>query len=337
MKKNKRVFIIAEAGVNHNGDLGIAKRMVDAAARAGADAVKFQTFKADDLATVGAPCARYQKGSLQGARSQHAMLQKLELDEGDHIELIGHCKRLGIAFISSPFDMESVEMLARLGLKIIKIPSGEITNLPYLRKIGRLNKKVIMSTGMSELSEITEALKVLINSGTPKGNITVLHCTTEYPAPAEDVNLRAMMTMKDALKVKIGYSDHTLGVEAAIAAVALGASVIEKHFTLDKNMEGPDHRTSVEPAELKQMVESIRRVEKALGSPSKKLYDSEKKNVGLVRKSIVAARPIKKGDILTAANIAAKRSGKGISPMLWDKVIGNAAKKDFEKDEMIAI
>jgi len=332
-----KIFIIAEAGVNHNGSVDIAKRLVDAAAEAGADAVKFQTFKAELLISKYAPKADHQKKITNKDESQLEMLKKLELDVDAHKELIKHCKKRGIIFLSSPFDLMSVDLLYELGLQIFKIPSSEITDLPYLRKIGRLNKKVIMSTGMADLGEIEDALDVLMAAGTKKENITVLHCNTGYPTPIEDVNLMAMLTIKEAFNVNVGYSDHTLSIEVPIAAVALGARVIEKHFTLDKKMEGPDHKASLEPDELKAMINAIRNVEVSLGDGIKKPSKSEIKNMSIVRKSIVASRDIRCGETFTEDNVAVKRPGTGINPMRWDDIIGKKAKRDFKKDEIIEI
>lgn len=335
MKYHKKTFIIAEAGVNHNGSIEIAKRLIDVAVQAGTDAVKFQTFKADKIISAFAPKAEYQKQAFSNHESQLEMIKKLELDEAAHKELYSYCRLKEIIFLSSPFDLESINLLNKLGLETFKIPSGEITNLPYLRKIGGLKKQVILSTGMADLGEIEDALDVLTAAGTSLDNITVLHCNTEYPTPMADVNLQAMLTIGRALGVRIGYSDHTLGIEVPIAAVALGASVIEKHFTLDKYMEGPDHRASLEPNELKAMVTAIRNVEKALGTGIKKPSPSELKNKPVARKSIVAARDIKKGEIFTEENLAVKRPGTGISPMRWDKLIGRVAVRDFKEDEII--
>ena len=329
------VFIIAEAGVNHNGSIDLAKKLIDTASAAGADAVKFQTFKADNLATKNAQKAMYQKETTNIEESQFDMLKKLELSTEMHKELISYCRNKKIIFLSSPFDHESIELLEDLGLEIFKIPSGEITNLPYLRHIGKLNKKIILSTGMSNMNEVKIALDILTNSGTKKKNITVLHANTEYPTPMEDVNLRAMVTIGKVLDIKFGYSDHTLGIEVDIAAVAMGAKCIEKHFTLDCNMEGPDHKASLEPDELKEMVKSIRNIELALGSNIKKPSNSELPNIQIARKSIVAKTKIKKGDILKENNITIKRPGGGISPMNWDNVIGTIATKNYEEDEMI--
>ena len=334
MKFNK-VLIIAEAGVNHNGSIDLAKKLIDVAADSGADAIKFQTFKAENLVTSYAKKANYQKNLTSQKESQFDMLKKLELSKEMHLELINYSKVKDIKFLSSPFDHDSVDLLEDLGLKIFKIPSGEITNLPYLRYLGRLNKKIILSTGMSNLKEISNALDILINSGTKKDNITVMHANTEYPAPMKDVNLRAMLTMGKELNVNFGYSDHTLGVEVDIAAVAMGASCIEKHFTLDCNMEGPDHKASLEPRELKAMVSAIRNIELALGKNIKEPSVSELKNIQIVRKSIVAKTKIKKNDILSEKNITVKRPGNGISPMKWDDVLGSKAKKDYDEDELI--
>lgn len=330
-----KVFIIAEAGVNHNGSLYLAKKLIDIAADAGADAVKFQTFKADRIVVKSAEKANYQKQATDKRESQYEMIKKLELNEVMHNELINHCKQKSIIFLSTPFDYDSIELLDSLGLKIFKIPSGEITNLPYLRKIGSLDKRVILSTGMANLGEIEAALNALVASGTKKENITVLHATTEYPCPLDEVNLRAMQTISQAFGVKVGYSDHTLGIEIPIAAAAMGASVIEKHFTLDRSMEGPDHKASLEPKELSAMVSAIRNVERAMGDGIKKATASETKNMQVARKSIVAAKPIKKGEIFTTENIAAKRPGSGISPMMWDEVVSSMAQRDYEEDELI--
>jgi len=333
--KFNKVLIIAEAGVNHNGSIDLAKKLIDVAADSGADAVKFQTFKAENLATLYAKKANYQKNLTSQKESQFDMLKKLELNKEMHIELINYSKVKNIKFLSSPFDLESIELLKDLGLEIFKIPSGEITNLPYLRHIGKLNKKVILSTGMSNMDEIKNALDVLINSGTEKNNIIVLHANTEYPTPMEDVNLKAMLTIGKELDVNFGYSDHTLGIEVDIAAVAMGAICIEKHFTLNCNMEGPDHKASLEPDQLKEMVRTIRNIELALGSNIKKPSKSELANIQIARKSIVAKTKIKKGDILIENNITVKRPSGGISPMKWDEVIGTKATKNYKKDELI--
>jgi N,N'-diacetyllegionaminate synthase len=330
-----KVFIIAEAGVNHNGSIVLAKKLVDVASEAGADAVKFQTFKAEKLVSKNAPKAHYQQESTDPTESQFEMIKKLELDVNAHKELMTYCKQKGIMFLSTPFDHDSIELLNDLGLEIFKIPSGEITNLPYLRHIGSLKKRVIMSTGMADIGEIEDALDVLITAGTPKKNITILHANTMYPTPMEDVNLRAMQTIACTFGCDVGYSDHTLGIEVPIAAVAMGAKVIEKHFTLDKTMEGPDHKASLEPDELKAMVQAIRNIEKALGSGIKKPSPSERPNIEVARKSIVAAKPIKKGELLTKENLTIKRPGNGISPMRWDEIVGTKAIKDYEEDELL--
>jgi N,N'-diacetyllegionaminate synthase len=331
------VFIIAEAGVNHNGSIEIARKMIDAATEAGTDAVKFQTFEAERFVSSMAPKAEYQKRTTSKLESQLEMLKSLELDVNSHGELIDYCKGKGIIFLSSPFDLESVELLDEFGLEIFKIPSGEITNMPLLRKIGRLKRKIILSTGMADLEEIKVALDVLIEAGTQKRDITVLHCNTQYPTPIEDVNLRAMLTIKNTFDVKVGYSDHTLGIEVPISAVALGASVIEKHFTLDRNMDGPDHKTSLNPDELKAMVDAIRNIEKALGNGIKAPAPSELKNKPIVRKSIVAAKPISQGEVFTEQNITTKRPATGISPIEWDNVVGKIANRDFKRDEPITL
>lgn len=331
----KRVFIIAEAGVNHNGSIELAKKLIDVAVEAKADAVKFQTFKAKNLVSKNAQKAEYQKQTTNKEESQFDMIKKLELDVDTHKELISYCNSKNIMFLSTPFDHDSIELLNDLGLEIFKIPSGEITNLPYLRHIGRLNKKVILSTGMADIGEIEDALDVLINAGTKKENITVLHANTEYPTPMEDVNLKAMLTIGKTFDIEFGYSDHTLGIEVPTAAVALGATVIEKHFTLDKTMQGPDHKASLEPDELKAMVKAIRNIELALGSSIKKPSKSESKNKEIARKSIVAKTSIKKGEALNEDNLAIKRPANGINPMRWDEVVGSVALKDYEEDELI--
>jgi N,N'-diacetyllegionaminate synthase len=332
----KKVFIIAEAGVNHNGSIELAKKLIDVACEAGVDAVKFQTFKATNLVSKNAQKAEYQKENMNdGDDSQFNMLKKLELDIDTHKELIFYCKSKNIMFLSTPFDHDSIELLNDLDLEIFKIPSGEITNLPYLRHIGKLNKKVILSTGMSDIGEIEDALDVLIDAGTKKENITVLHANTMYPTPMKDVNLKAMVTIGNTFDIEFGYSDHTLGVEVDIAAVAMGASCIEKHFTLDKTMEGPDHKASLEPDELKAMVNAIRNIELALGSSIKKPSKSETPNMQVARKSIVAKTAIAKGEILSDNNLTVKRPGNGINPMRWDEIIDSVALKDYIEDEMI--
>ena len=329
------VFIIAEAGVNHNGSIELAKKLIDVASEAGADAVKFQTFKAENLVSKNAQKAEYQKKTTDKNESQFDMIKKLELDVDTHKELMDYCKQKNIMFLSTPFDHDSIELLDELGLEIFKIPSGEITNLPYLQHIGSLGKKVILSTGMADIGEVEDALDVLVSAGTKKENITVLHANTMYPTPMEDVNLKAMQTIACAFGIEVGYSDHTLGIEVPIAAVAMGAKVIEKHFTLDKTMEGPDHKASLEPDELKAMVKATKNIEQALGSGIKKPSKSEKPNMKIARKSIVAAKEIKKGEKLSKENLAIKRPGDGISPMRWDEVVGAVAQKDYKKDDLI--
>ena len=328
-------MIIAEAGVNHNGDLGLAKELIEVAAKSGADFVKFQTFKADRLVTKKVRKARYQMQNSQYSESQFEMLKSLELSESMHSELIEESRVQGIGFISTAFDIESANLLLSLGQSIFKIPSGEITNLPYLRHIGSFCKRVILSTGMSNLQEVKAALELLEVAGTSKSQITVLHCTSAYPAPVTDVNLLAMRTIRENLDVAVGYSDHTLGIEVSIAAVALGASVIEKHFTLDRNLPGPDHKASLEPNELNLLVSQIRNIEKALGDGLKRPMPSEIENIDVARRSIVAKRPIYKGDVFSSSNLAVKRPGTGISPMDWDRLIGSKASRDFEADELI--
>lgn len=330
-----KVFIIAEAGVNHNGSIELAKQLIDKASESGADAVKFQSFKAEGLVTKNAMKAEYQKETTGNLDGQFAMIKNLELDYEKHEELLNYCKSKDIMFLSSPFDLDSIDLLNNLQLEIFKIPSSEITNLPYLRKVASLKKKVILSTGMSTLSDIEKALEILKMSGTT--DITVLHCNTEYPTPIGDVNLNAMNTIRDAFKVNVGYSDHTLGIEIPIAAVALGATIIEKHLTLDKTMEGPDHRASLEPDELKEMVRCIRNIEQALGDGVKKLTKSESKNINIARKSIVAGRDIAKGEMFTEENLEIKRPGDGISPMRWDEIIGRLANREFKEDGLIEI
>ncbi|WP_440682497.1 N-acetylneuraminate synthase [Cysteiniphilum halobium] len=329
------IFIIAEAGVNHNGSIGLAKKLIDVASDAGADAVKFQTFKAEKLVSKQAQKADYQKRTTEAQESQYDMIKRLELDQSAHLELMNYCKEKSIMFLSTPFDHESIRLLVNMGLEVFKIPSGEITNLPYLRAIGGLNKKVVLSTGMADIGEIEDALDILDSSGTSKENITVLHANTEYPTPMCDVNLKAMQTIAQTFKVKVGYSDHTLGIEVPIAAVAMGASVIEKHFTLDKTMSGPDHKASLEPEELKAMVGAIRNIEKALGDGIKKPSHSEAPNMVIARKSIIAIKSIAKGELFTEKNIGIKRPGNGISPMRWDEVVGTYAQKDYQEDELI--
>jgi len=329
------VFIIAEAGVNHNGSLELAKKLVDVAVEAGADAVKFQTFKAKNLVSKEAKKAKYQVKNTGNNESQYEMLKKLELGFDKFAELKEYCNEKGIMFLSTPFDFESIKFLNELGLEIFKIPSGEITNYPYLREIGKLKKRIILSTGMANLCEIEQAIDVIEKFGTKRKNITVLHANTEYPTPMEDVNLKAMLTIKEAFKVDVGYSDHTLGIEVPIAAVAMGAVVIEKHFTLDKNMEGPDHKASLEPDELKAMVKAIRNIEIALGNGIKKPSKSESKNIEIARKVIVAKRDIKKGEKFSEENLTVKRAGKGINPMRWEEIIGRESNKNYTREERI--
>lgn len=337
LKQNK-IIIIAEAGVNHNGDIAKAKALIDKGAEAGVDYVKFQTFKAGNLVTKQAKRAAYQDRNTQDNDSQYEMLKKLELPQAVHQELIDYCAQKGVKFLSTGFDFESLEFLAGLGITIAKVPSGEITNLPYLRKVATLFPEVILSTGMANITEIKDAVKVLTDNGVSKDKITVLHCNTEYPTPMEDVNLKAMLHIQRELGVPVGYSDHTLGIEVPIAAVALGATVIEKHFTLDKTLPGPDHKASLEPEELKAMVMAIRNIEKAIGgSGLKEVSKSEAKNKPIARKSIVATKTIKKGDLFSVENLTVKRPGTGISPMQWDNVIGKTAKKDFEEDDLIEL
>lgn len=327
------VFIIAEAGVNHNGDIELAKKMVDVACECKVDAIKFQTFKTEKLVSKKAIKAEYQIKNTNDEETQFDMIKKLELDINAHKELIDYCNKKNIMFLSSPFDLESIDLLNELGINIFKIPSGEITNILYLEKISKLNKKIILSTGMADMNEINDALNILKSNGNE--NIVVLHCNTEYPTPMKDVNLSAMNTIRDTFKLDVGYSDHTLGIEIPIAAVAMGAKVIEKHFTLDKNMIGPDHKASLNPQELKNMVIAIRNIEKAMGNGIKQPTKSEIKNKDIVRKSIVASKKIKKGDILTKDNITVKRPGGGISPMDWYRVLGNISDKNYDEDDLI--
>jgi N,N'-diacetyllegionaminate synthase len=330
-----KTLIIAEAGVNHNGSLEMAHKLIDVAKEAGADYVKFQTFKAEKAISRFAEKATYQKDTTGADESQLEMVKKLELDVDAHNDLMAYCKHSGIEFLSTPFDLDSIELLNQLGLSIFKIPSGEITNYPYLKALAKFNKKIIISTGMATLGDIEDALSVLTENGTDYQNITILHCNTEYPTPFEDVNLRAMQTICQAFELPVGYSDHTLGIEIPIAAVALGAVVIEKHFTLDSRLTGPDHKASLEPMELKMMVSAIRNVEKALVGGIKRPSPSEKKNLSIARKSIVASRSIEKGELFTDENITTKRPGDGISPMRWEEIIGTQAKQNFEPDEKI--
>lgn len=334
---NKKVIIIAEAGVNHNGSYELAIKMVDKAKRAGADYVKFQTAKPELVISTFAPKAEYQKETTGAAESQLEMCKAIHLPLTDYKPLKEYCDKVGIGFMSTPFDLVSIDVLESLDMDYYKIPSGEITNLPYLRKIASKHRPVILSTGMCEVEEVEAALQVLEQGGVKRSDIIVLHCNTEYPTPMADVNLRAMDDLRRSLGVEVGYSDHTKGIEVPIAAVALGATVIEKHFTLDKTMEGPDHKASLEPDELKAMVDAIRNIEQALGDGHKHVSPSERKNMDIARKSIVAARDIRKGEVLTEENITTKRPGNGISPMRWDSVIGTTAIRDFGYDELIEI
>jgi N,N'-diacetyllegionaminate synthase len=332
---SRKTLIIAEAGVNHNGNIQMAKQLIDAAADAGADLVKFQTFSADRLVTAYAQKANYQNLTTDAAESQHQMLRRLELDADMHHTLMAHCASRGIGFFSAGFDIESVNLLVSLGQDHFKIPSGEITNLPYLRHIGDLGRRTLLSTGMATLGEVEAAIEVLEAAGTARENMVVLHCTTEYPTPMGEVNLRAMQSMGSALGVAVGYSDHTVGIEVSVAAVALGAQVIEKHFTLDRNLPGPDHKASLEPAELAALVKAIRNVEAALGNGVKRPTPSETKNRPIARKSLVAAVPIVRGEVFSAHNMAVKRPGTGMSPMRWDEMLGRLAQRDYAADEQI--
>ena len=334
-----KVLVIAEAGVNHNGSLELAKRLVDEAAAAGADLIKFQTFQADKLVSRSARQAEYQRRNMGTSAddTQYAMLKRLELSREQHEELVTHCRMRCIRFFSTAFDLDSIDYLHSLNLGIWKVPSGEITNYPYLKKIARYGEPIILSTGMCELPDIEAALQVLLSNGVRKEQVTVLHCNTEYPTPMRDVNLRAMLEIGRIFGVKVGYSDHTEGIEVPIAAVALGATVIEKHFTLDKTMEGPDHKASLEPAELRAMVRAIRNIEQALGDGHKTVSESERKNIAIARKSIVAACPIREGEPLTERNLTVKRPGNGISPMRWEEVVGTRATRDYREEEQIEL
>ncbi len=330
-------LIIAEAGVNHNGDLAMARRLVDAAADCGADLAKFQTFAADRIVTRDAAKAEYQSAVIGTDETQYAMLRRLELDRGAHEMLIRHCRARRIGFLSTAFDEESVDLLVELGIDRFKIPSGELTNLPYLRRVARQGGPVILSTGMATLGEIEGALEALIAAGAPRARITVLHCNSGYPTPFVDVNLRAMLTIRAAFGVEVGYSDHTSGIEVAVAAVALGATVIEKHLTLDRTLPGPDHKASLEPPEFKAMVSAIRNVESSLGDGIKRPTPSEAKNIPAARKSLVAARTICAGEVFDSGNVTVKRPGTGLSPMRWDEVIGRRARRDFQADELLEL
>jgi len=333
-----KTIIIAEAGVNHNGDIETAKRLIDVASDAGADYVKFQTFKANKIVTKQAKRSDYQNKNTKNLDTQYEMLKKLELNKDSHHLLIKYCNHKGVKFLSTGFDLDSLEFLHEIGIRLAKIPSGEITNYPYLKKVAQLFSEVVLSTGMSDMNDINNALAILLKFGIKKENITILHCNTEYPTPMSDVNLKAMLHIQKELDVKIGYSDHTLGIEVPIAAVTLGAILIEKHFTLDRNFPGPDHKASLEPNELKQMVKSIRNIEKALsGSEIKEPSTSELKNKQIIRKSIVAIRPIVKGETFNKNNIGTKRPGTGISPINWESIIGQVSKYNFEQDELISL
>lgn len=335
----KHTIIIAEAGVNHNGSLELAKQLVDKAVEAGVDYIKFQTFKASKLVTKAAKQAEYQQKNIgKGGDSQYLMLKKLELSAEDHEVLIAYCKEKGIKFFSTAFDFDSIEYLHSLNLGLWKIPSGEVTNYPFLKRVAAYNEKTILSTGMCDMEDVRAAVKALYKNGFSKENLILLHCNTEYPTPFEDVNLKAMGALRKEFDVEVGYSDHTKGIEVPIAAVALGATVIEKHFTLDRNMEGPDHKASLEPTELKAMVSAIRNIEVAVGGDGiKHVSESERKNIAIARKSIVAACDIKKGEVFTEQNLTVKRPGSGISPMKWDDIVGMTAKKDFVEDELIEL
>lgn len=333
-----KTIIIAEAGVNHNGDIKIAKKLIDIASQAGVDYVKFQTFKADKISTKYAKKADYQDRNIKNLDSQYDMLKKLELDEDTHRVLIKYCNSKGVKFLSTAFDLDSLELLNQLGIRLAKIPSGEITNYPFIKRVAQLFSNVILSTGMSTLNEINKAVQVLLKFGINKENLTILHCNTEYPTPMSDVNLKGMLHIQTEFGVKVGYSDHTLGIEVPIAAVALGARVIEKHFTLDRNLLGPDHKASIESNELNQMVQSIRNIEKAIsGTGIKEPSISELKNKLIIRKSIVAIKSINKGETFNDNNIGVKRPGSGISPMRWDDIIGQTSRKDFNVDDIIVL
>ena len=333
----KHVIIIAEAGVNHNGNYELAKQLVVKAKEAGVDYVKFQTAKPELVISQFAEMADYQKTNTGTQESQLEMCKKIHLTFDDYKPLKAYCEEVGVKFMSTPFDMPSIDLLAEIGMDYMKVPSGEITNLPYLRKIAKLGMPVILSTGMSRIGEVENALNILIDGGMKREDIILLHCNTEYPTPYEDVNLKAMLTLRDTFGVRVGYSDPTKGIEVPIAAVAMGAEVIEKHFTLDHNLPGPDHVASLEPDELKSMVSAIHNIEKAIGSGLKVVSNSEEKNIKIARKSIIAARDIKAGEVFTEDNLTVKRPGDGVSPMLWDSVIGTKAIRDFVYDEPIEI
>lgn len=331
------VFVIAEAGVNHNGSLHRALEMVSTAVRIGADGVKFQAWKADNLASRHAGKAEYQKETTESGESQLDMLRPLQLSTDDHLRLQACCKQKGIKYLCSPFDVEGIEMLINMQADPIKVPSGELTNLPYLRRLGASGRNIILSTGMATMEEVGSALEVLMASGMTKDAISILHCTTEYPTPFSDVNLQAMLSIAKEFDVRVGYSDHTAGIEVSIAAVALGASIIEKHFTLDRNLPGPDHKASLEPEEFAQMVIAIRNIENAMGTGTKTPSPSETKNIAIARKSIVASRNIRQGERFTTENVCVKRPGSGISPMRWDEVLKTHALRDFQADELITL
>lgn len=335
MHHRKKVWIIAEAGVNHNGSLENARKLIDAAKAAGADAVKFQTFVPELVISKHAKKASYQEKNTGNSESQLDMVRKLQLNLEDHKQLMAHCEKAGIEFLSTPFDLQSIDTLHELGLNTIKIPSGEITNIPYLRKIGKFNKQIILSTGMCYLGEIEKAISILEVSGTSRENIALLHCNTEYPTPMEDVNLEAMVTMRKAFDLETGYSDHTLGIEVPIAAVAMGASIIEKHFTLDKTMEGPDHKASLEPQELKAMVTAIRNIEQALGDGIKRPSPSESKNIAIARKSIHLAANLPKGHVITWDDLVVKRPGDGIPSSEMENIVGRKFNRDVHEDDML--
>jgi len=331
-----KTLVIAEAGVNHDGNLSTAKELIDVAADCGADLVKFQTFIAEDLVTMDAMTAKYQKDTENNSESQYQLLKKLELSQANHVELVAHSRARGIEFFSTAFDFNSIDFLAELGQKKFKVPSGEITNVPYLRHIASFGFPIIMSTGMANLDEIEIAIHTIEKAGTQRDMITLMHCTSAYPAPMKDLNLTAIVKMREIFRIPVGYSDHSIGIEASIAATALGATVIEKHFTLSKDRSGPDHRTSLEPHELKKMIEAIRNLDLALGDGTKALTDSERENVDVVRKSIVACCAINKGDIFTVANLTTKRPGTGLSPLLWDELIGSHATQNYDVNDLIS-
>lgn len=335
----KHTIIIAEAGVNHNGSINLAKQLVDKAVEAGVDYIKFQTFKASKLVTKAAKQAEYQQKNIgKGGVSQYQMLKKLELSAEDHEVLIAYCKERGIKFFSTAFDFDSIEYLHSLNLGLWKIPSGEVTNYTFLKRVAAYNEKTILSTGMCDMEDVRAAVDALYKNGLSRENLILLHCNTEYPTPFEDVNLKAMDALRKEFGVEVGYSDHTKGIEVPIAAVALGATVIEKHFTLDRNMEGPDHKASLEPDELKAMVSAVRNIEKAVGGDgTKHVSESERKNIAIARKSIIAARDIKAGEVFTEQNLTVKRPGSGISPMRWEEVLGKTAVRDFNEDELIEL